>query len=468
MYSGDMISRMNTDATDFVNLIYWSGFWGYSNLLHIVFSVGFMFYYNVFLGIATLILVPVVYVTSKYFENKSQMINKEISKEQGKLSSYLFEIVKSLEEIRILNVCNTVRKRYIEKTAAINKLKVESGRMDILAERTNALISLIAQLLIFIICAYFIVKKEMKLGAFVSAISYFNMATYYFSVINGRIVDVGKQKVSIQRVVDILNEEEEDYKENASKCNISEGVIDFRNVSFSYNNEKKILNGLNIHIDSNSIVGIVGKSGAGKTTIANLLYDLYRVDKGEILIDGYNVNDFNLHYLRSQVGVVHQETIVYENTLRYNLSFCDGKVDDDTLINAIKKVALYDVYISLKDGLNTILGSSGHQLSSGQKQRLAIARIIIKNPKILVFDESTAFLDSQNEDIIRDMMFDLAKDRTLIIISHRLSTIKNCDKIVVLKNGVADGFDTHNNLIKNNRTYIDLFSEQCIAGGEVS
>lgn len=466
MYSGDMISRMNNDTTDFVNLIFWSGFWGYSNLLHITFSVGFMFYYNIFLGIFTVILVPIVFFTSKYFKKKSQNINKNISMEQGKLSSYLFEIIKNLNEIRILNVCKNVTKRYIRKTADINKMKVESGRMDVMAERMNTLISLIAQLIIFITCAYFIIKNEMKIGVFVSAVSYFNMAMNYFSSLNGKIVDVGKQTVSIQRVVDILNEKEEDYRENISPKKIENGTIEFKSVTFAYNKDKPILRGINLQINAGSIIGIVGKSGAGKTTIANLLYNLYDVDSGELLIDGINVNEYNIHSLRSQVGIVHQETIIYDNTLRYNLSFSNNKDKDDILIEAIKKAALYNMFLALPDGLDTVLGSSGNTLSSGQNQRLAIARIIIKHPKVLIFDESTSFLDSQNEMIIRDMMNELAKNSTLIIISHRFSTIKNCDKIAVLEDGVIKGFDTHSKLMKYNKTYIDLYSEQCIAGGE--
>ncbi|QGQ96604.1 ABC transporter ATP-binding protein [Paenibacillus psychroresistens] len=459
MYSGDMISRMNNDSTEFMNLVFLSGLWGYSNLLHIGFAVFFMFYYNILLGALTVFLVPIVFFTSKHFKEKSQNINNDIAKEQGKLSSYLFEIAKNLQEIKILNASKKVTRVYASKTTFINKKLVENGRIEVTTERINSFIMLIAQLLIFLICAYFIVKGHMQLGVFVAAISYFNMAVNYFSSINGKIVEAGKQMVSVQRVVDILNEDEEDYNESQHPKQIKDGTIEFINVTFGYTEDKPILNGINLRIDAGSTIGLVGKSGAGKTTMANLLYKLYNVDGGELMIDGMNVNTYNLHSLRSQVGIVHQETILYDGTLRYNLSFSNNKDNDNALMAAIKKAALYEVFLTLPNGLDTLLGTEGQELSGGQKQRLAIARILVKNPKILIFDEATSSLDSQNEALIQNVMSNMSKDRTLIIIAHRFSTIKSCDKIAVFANGVIKGYDSHDVLIKSNETYINLFHE---------
>lgn len=216
------------------------------------------------------------------------------------------------------------------------------------------------------------------------------------------------------------------------------------------------------------MVAIVGKSGAGKTTIANLICNLYNANSGTIMIDGIDIKEYNLHSLRSQVGIVHQETILYDNTLRYNLSFSHNKEADCVLIDAMRRVGLYDVFLTFPDGLDTVLGSEGYGLSGGQRQRLGIARILIKKPRILIFDEATSFLDSYNEKLIRNMISDMAGKCTIIVIAHRLSTIKNCDKIAVLADGAIHGFDTHEKLIKHNEVYIDLFKEQCIVeGGEL-
>ncbi|MFC6653354.1 ABC transporter ATP-binding protein [Paenibacillus rhizoplanae] len=269
----------------------------------------------------------------------------------------------------------------------------------------------------------------------------------------------------MQRVAELLNEQEEDYREARMPTLIKEGTIEFRNVSFGYTEERRVLDGFNLRVEGGSTVGIAGRSGAGKTTLGSLICNLYPVDGGELLIDDRNVNEYNLHSLRSQVGVVHQETVLYDNTLRYNLSFTNNRDQDSMLIEALKRAALHELVLNLPDGLDTVLGTSGQELSGGQKQRLAIARILVKNPKILVFDEATSSLDSKNEALIRQMTRELAQDLTLIIIAHRLSTLRGCDRIAVLEDGRVTGYDTHDVLIRSNKTYIDLFSEQC-AGGE--
>ncbi|MGN6713647.1 ABC transporter ATP-binding protein [Anaerocolumna jejuensis] len=466
LYSGDIISRMNNDATDFLNLVFYSILWGYSSVLNIMFSITLIFYYNLLLGAFTIILVPAVFYSSRYFKNKSKAVNKKIITKKGILSSYLFEIINNMQEIKNLGACKNVMKFYSRNTTFINKMSVDSGKIDIKSERVNSLIGLVSQLILYGICAYYIVNGQMKLGGFVAIISYFNMVLTNFKSINQIIVDIGKQTVSIQRVTDILNEQEEDYKEDGIIIPIKKGTIEFKDVVFQYNEDKRILNGVNLLIDAGSTIGLVGKSGIGKTTMANLIYHLFDLDSGEILIDGISINEYNLHSLRGEVGIVHQETILYDDTLRYNLSFSNCKDNDELLLEALKKAALYDSYLTFSDGLDTLLGNDGLNLSGGQKQRLAIARLFVKNPKILIFDEATSYLDSQNEAVIRRAIHEMSKDRTIIIIAHRFSTIRNCDKIAVLSNGLIKDYDTHENLMKSSTVYQDLFRVQFVEGEE--
>lgn len=462
MYTGDIVSRINNDTYDFMDLIFNSGIRGWASILNIVYSVGFMCYYSIYLGIYTVAIVPIVVFSSKYFKKKAKSISRDIAEESGELSSFLFEVVKNLQEIKILNGCKNVIHTYSKRNKKIAKMEVEKGKVSIQSTQTNAFIVLSTRLLLYIICAYCIVNGRMLLGAFVAAISYFDRAVSNFEALNGHIIDIGRQSVSIQRVVDILNDKEEKYNEEIPFQKICKGEIEFKDVVFSYNDNKIILDRINLKIAPGSIVGLVGKSGVGKTTFFNLLYKLFVVDSGEILIDGVNVNKYNLHCLRNQIGIVHQENVIYEGTLRYNLSLSNKPDKDELLISTLKKVAMYDWFLNLSDGLETIIGINGNGMSGGQKQRLAIARILLKNPKILLFDESTSSLDSQNEFIIREVISNISKERTVIIISHRLSTICNCEQIIVLSEGKIVGFDTHNNLIENNKDYIELFCKDCL------
>ena len=457
--TGDIINRMESDTEAFVNLIFHNCIWGYSNFLHIAFAIVFMFYYNVFLGIFTVILAPILAFVSNYFKKKNHQINKRIINEQGKVWSYLFEFMKDLLNVKMLNSCKKAKRIYLKKTVLINKIKVKRGKIELKSERANSLVALISQLLLFIICAFFIAHKNMQIGVFVAAISYFNMATTYFETIHEKIVDNGRQNASIERVIEVLNEDEEDYKENILSKQIKYGDIEFKNVSFGYRDNNKILKNINLNINAGNIIGIVGESGSGKTTLVNLIYKLYNINDGEIRIDNLNIDNYNLHSLRKEIGIVHQETIIYSNTLRYNLSFSNSKENDEVLIEALKKAALYDVYLKFPDGLDTIIETNDYELSVGQKQRLAIARLFVKDPKILIFDEATASLDSYNESFIRNAIKKMSDGRTCIIISHRLSTIKQCNRIAVLADGEIKGYDSHDNLIKNNQVYKDLFAK---------
>lgn len=295
MYSGDLISRMNRDATDIMNLVFWSGLWGYSNLLHIVFAVGFMFYYHVLLGVFTVVLVPAIFLASRYFKQRALSVNRDLAEEQGRLSSYLFEIVANMREIKLLNAGKQAANTYLRKTVSIHGMNVENGRIEVTTERVNAFISLAAQLLLFLICAYLIAEGRMPLGVFVAAASYFNMAVTYFSSINSKITDAWRQTISLQRVAGILNQEEEDYRADLPPVLIQKGTVEFRDVRFGYTEGRPVLDGFNLRVEGGSTIGIAGRSGAGKTTIGNLLYNLYNVDDGELLIDGVNVQEMNLH-----------------------------------------------------------------------------------------------------------------------------------------------------------------------------
>jgi len=460
IYSGDIISRMNNDVEEFMSFIHWNVFYSIGGLLNLLLSIGFIFYLNTWIGIFTVVITPVIVYTSGRFSKIAKKYYKEIAMKSGFLSSWLFEIINGMQGIRLLNASKRVLSDYTGKTVKINRLQIKSGKVEVLSERVNSGISLLAQLILYTFSAIFIAKGQFTVGGFTACVSYFGTCINVFSSINNKAVSIAANMVAIDRVSDILREEGEDLNANTPPIPIEKGEINFSNVRFGYTDGSEILKGVNLHIAPGEKISLVGYSGAGKTTIADLLYRLYDVDDGAISIDGTNINNFNLKNLREQIGIVHQENIFFDDTIRFNLCFSHNTDEDEKLWQALKMSHLEDFIKSLPEGLDTKIGVGGIDFSGGQKQRLAIARIFVKNPRILIFDEATSSLDSEAESVITTSWDELCKGRTIIIIAHRLSTIQKSDKVAVLSDGQIVGFDNHRNLLERCFLYKKLFREQ--------
>ncbi len=263
-----------------------------------------------------------------------------------------------------------------------------------------------------------------------------------------------------RRFIEIMDEEEEKDKEGAFDLVVKEGTITFNDVSFRYNEKREILKKVNLHIEAGEKLALVGPSGGGKTTICHLIPRFYELEQGEILIDGVNVSDVTLESLRRNIGIVQQDVFLFNGTFKDNIIYGRPNASMDEIIEASKKANIYDFIMSLPDGFDTQIGERGVKLSGGQKQRLSIARVFLKDPAILILDEATSSLDNTTEILIQQALDELCKGRTTIVVAHRLSTIKNASKIVVIGNGEIKEEGTHEELIKTNGIYATLYNLQ--------
>tara|TARA_B100000131_G_scaffold265255_1_gene262734 strand:- start:261 stop:1181 length:921 start_codon:yes stop_codon:yes gene_type:complete len=255
---------------------------------------------------------------------------------------------------------------------------------------------------------------------------------------------------------DIIKEEKKAIKIDVFKTNII-----FKDVNFKYQNDSKnILNQINTTINKGQTIAIVGKSGAGKSTFSELIPRLYDIQQGEILIDNTNIKKYTLKSLRNMIGIVTQNSILFNDTIKNNISYGNKKVSDEQILKAVDSANLNDLINKLPKGLNTIIGENGVKLSGGEKQRLSIARAIIKNPEILILDEATASLDSESEKKVHTAIDNVIKNRTVIIIAHRLSTIINSDNILVMNDGKIIESGSHDDLLKNEGYYKKLYEIQ--------
>jgi ABC-type multidrug transport system fused ATPase/permease subunit len=410
-------------------------------------------------AIFAIVVTPIIVYISKYFSHKLSKIYKERTIKRSLFSSWLFEVVKGMQEIKLFCALNGVLTDFVGYTEKIVGLQIKANRIEVVSERINSGVSLVWQLILYCVSAVLVITGNITLGGFTACVSYFGKCISSFNALNNHFTSISENMVSVDRVCRLLDEDSE--RRDGKEIEIKSGNIEFRNVYFSYGEESEVLKGINLKLFNGEKVALVGCSGAGKSTLANILLGFLELDRGQIYIDEIPITDFSLHSLRKQIGIVQQDTIIFDGSVRYNLVFSNSTMHDGEIIEVLKKTLLYDYVVSLPQGLDTILGSKGCQLSGGQKQRLALARIFLKDPRILIFDEATSSLDSESEQIIKEYWNSLANNRTMLIIAHRISTIIDADRIVVLQNGVIVGNGTHTHLLKYCKEYKKLFGDQC-------
>ena len=269
-----------------------------------------------------------------------------------------------------------------------------------------------------------------------------------------------------ERVFEVIEEEKEEDSINAEQIESMEGTVSFENVSFSYNKDKMILDGLSLEGEKGSLIAIVGPTGAGKSTIIKLLMRFYDINSGQILIDGHDLKNYTRHDLRSMFGMVLQDTWLYNASILDNIKYGNFDKTDEDVINAAKAAHCDEFIRALPHGYNLILNEEASNISQGQKQLLTIARTILSDPKILILDEATSSVDTRTEVLIQKAMDNLMKGRTSFIIAHRLSTIRDADIILVMKDGDIIEQGSHNELLKANGFYAGLYNSQFDEGEE--
>lgn len=264
------------------------------------------------------------------------------------------------------------------------------------------------------------------------------------------------------KIFDLLDAKVEEEKElsDKNKAKLKDISISIKNVDFSYDKERKVLHNVNIDIENKSMVALVGESGCGKSTITNLLLKLNKVDKGEILLNEVNLNDIPFNELRKKVSFISHSSYIFNSTIEANLRMGKEDATEEELYRSLKTANLYDFVMGLDKKLQTPVGENGSFLSGGQKQRLALARMILTNPEIYIFDEATSNIDVESEDSILETIYALAKEKTVVVISHRLANIKNADKIYVLDKGCIVESGNHEKLMNNNSVYANLYTNQ--------
>lgn len=459
--TGEMMTVINRDADEAMNLIHWNIFYLTANALRLLTAIGFVLYANLYLGLLMIFVVPVIAFTTLAFSQKMKQRMDEQRKQYGKLMSWCVEMLNGLRDIRLMGAERYTSRQFVDNVVTFIRLKNKTSGIQFGADRAVAFVTLISDLILYVIASVLIVRGHLTLGGFIAMIEYFARANGLLKNMSGANARLQQNKVSISRVIQLLNEEEEPAMKDLPKLNVTSGDITFENVSFRYRSDTPVLTGVNLHIKGGETVAIVGKSGGGKSTLISLLLGFYEPDEGEIRIDGMKVAECKLASVRQAIGVALQEPYLFEGTIRSNLLWGSGSHSDEELWQACRMASIADVISQLPRGLDTQYGGAeGVQLSGGQQQRIALARTFLGKKRITVFDEATSALDGEAEYAVKTGWRQIGVEATVIIIAHRLSTIIEADSVAVLEDGQIVAFGPHHELLRTSDSYRKLFEEQ--------
>ena len=459
--TGELMSRLTTDLFDISEVAHH----GPEDVFITVMSIcgAFVLMWNVHeqLAIGTIILIPILAIGLSIFNKKMKNVNRKIYSQLGEFNAGLEN---SLSGIRVVKafaneefekkIFEVMIQNYRKNKLAFYKTMATSSSFNYVLMRLITLTSLVFG-------AYFTIKGELTTGELVGFVLLANTFVKPIERINTMVEMYPKGFAGFKRFNEELARKPAIVDSpNAKVAPHFNENIHYDNVSFEYNDGRPVLENINLEIRAGEMVAFVGPSGAGKTTLINLLPRFYDTTKGSISIDGVNIKDYTLSSLRSQIGTVQQDVFLFNGTIRENVLY--GKLDasDEEVERAIEAAKLKEVIEEFPEGLETPIGERGVKLSGGQKQRLSIARIFLKNPSILILDEATSALDTQTEQFIQNSFDELSKGRTTLVIAHRLATIKNVDRIIVVTpDGIVEQ-GTHKELLEKNGHYAELYYAQ--------
>ena len=315
-------------------------------------------------------------------------------------------------------------------------------------------------LLLIVLYIYLITKSSLSVASAIVLMNYSNQTSSFIHYIGFLLENIKSFNLSCNRIYEVINSDKF-KKENFGTTHLPHinGDFEFKNVHFSYGKEK-VLKGINFKVNANETVAFVGKSGAGKTTIFNLLCKMYEPQKGTITIDGKNIKKLDKDTIRGNITIISQNPYIFNMTIRENLKLVKENLTEDEMIEACKLACLHDYIMTLPDKYDTVIGEGGVNLSGGQKQRLAIARAFVQKTEIILFDEATSALDNETQSKIQKAIENMKKDYTILIIAHRLSTIINADRILYVEDGIVKSEGTHKELLKNCESYKKLYKSE--------
>ena len=459
---GQVISRVINDVEQTKDFILTGLMNIWLDCITIIIALSIMFFLDVKLTLAALFIFPFYILTVYVFFGRLRKLTRERSQALAEVQGFLHERVQGISVVKSFAIEDNEAKNFDKKNTNFLTRALKHTRWNAYSFAAINTVTDIGPIIVIGVGAYLAISGSITVGTLAAFVGYLELLFGPLRRLVASFTTLTQSFASMDRVFQLIDEDY-DIKNGvgAQPIEIKQGRSDIDHVSFQYNdNEAPILKDINLSIEKGETVAFVGMSGGGKSTLINLIPRFYDVTSGQILIDGHNIKDFLTGSLRNQIGLVQQDNILFSDTVKENILLGRPTATDEEVVEAAKMANAHDFIMNLPQGYDTEVGERGVKLSGGQKQRLSIARIFLNNPPILILDEATSALDLESESIIQEALDVLSKDRTTLIVAHRLSTITHADKIVVIENGHIVETGTHRELIAKQGAYEHLYSIQ--------
>lgn len=459
--TGQLLSRLTSDITEIGEL----SFRGPNDVIvcciTMIGTIGILFWMNIYLGILIAVLLITKTLHTVYVNKKMKAAFRENRIKSGEITARAEESLGGIRLVKAFAQEGYELERFMEKSLDFLETRRKSYKILAYFSGSVNFFTNVTNLLILACGGLLIAKDKLSLSDFVAFLLYVNLFMKPLLRLTVFTEMYQRGMAGFQRFYEIMEMQPEIVdQENTVVCEEIQGEIEFDNLVFGYSDQKKVIKGFNLKIAPGQTVAFVGETGAGKTTIASLLLRFYEPLSGRILIDGIDIRRYKQQELRRNIGIVQQDVFLFSDSVIHNIAYAKPEAAQSEVETAARLAAADRFIEELPDKYDTEIGERGVKLSGGQKQRLAIARVFLKNPPIVVLDEATSSLDNHTEKLIQESLDRLAENRTTLIIAHRMSTIKNADKIIVLNNGEVAEIGTHSTLMLRGGLYYNLYNAQ--------
>ena len=455
--TGDIVSRIIAD-TDILSDGLLLGFSQlFSGIVTIIATLFFMFSKNVVISIMVICLTPLSFFVAKFIASRSYTMFKKQSESRGKQTALIDEMIGNQKVVHAFGYEEKASKQFAEINKELQKYSQQAVFYSSITNPSTRFVNNTIYACVAVVGAYMILANSLTVGGLSVLLSYANQYMKPFNDISSVVTEMQNALACASRIFELLEEPVETNSGNI-ELNTEPETVDIKNVRFSYNPDKPLIENFNLHADKGMRVAIVGPTGCGKTTLINLLMRFYEVNDGDISINGVNITDLSRHTLRKCYGMVLQDTWIKSGTVRDNIAFGKPDATDEEIIAASKKAHSYEFIRQLPEQFDTVLNEDS--ISQGQKQLLCITRVMLCLPPMLILDEATSSIDTRTELMIQETFDTLMKDRTSFVVAHRLSTIRNADLILVMNDGKIVEQGNHTQLLAKNGFYSKLYNSQ--------